>query len=80
MARIAIDQAANALWISSADLAAAGRIGGGRTRHFESVLNAVRFIMEELGPADRATAWITTDEGRITMEEIEAIYKESSSG
>jgi hypothetical protein len=74
MASIELNQPANALWIPAGGLAPPGQIGGGQTRSFESVSNAIRFIMEELSPDDRSTAWITTDHGSLTLQEIQALY------
>jgi len=74
--KIALDQPANAMWIP--EIGPPGMIGGGETRHFDSVDNAVRFVMEELLFEVRATAWITTDEGALPIERIEEIYRELS--
>jgi hypothetical protein len=47
---------------------------GGETRHFESVTDAIRFVMEELTEAPHASAWITTDAGSLTLVEITLLY------
>jgi hypothetical protein len=49
-------------------------VSAGNNRHFESVENAVKFVMEKLGVADRATAWIVTDDHTIRIEDIECMY------
>jgi hypothetical protein len=47
---------------------------GGETRHFESVTDAIRFVMEELTEAPHASAWITTDAGSLALDEITILY------
>jgi hypothetical protein len=47
---------------------------GGRDCKFESVENAVRFVMEELSDEDRATAIIQTDNETIHIENIQKMY------
>jgi hypothetical protein len=46
--------------------------------NFESLENAVRFIMEELSEADRSTASIKTVDGDIYLEDIQKMYAASS--
>jgi hypothetical protein len=75
MTSIDLNQPANALWIPAGGVAPSGQIGGGQSRSFESVSNAVKFVMEELSPADRSTAWLTTDQGSLTLSEIQALYE-----
>jgi hypothetical protein len=50
------------------------KISRGRDRQFESVENAVRFVMETLSDGDRATAMIQTDNRSIHLDDIVAIY------
>jgi hypothetical protein len=51
-----------------------GRLGGSQ-RRFESVRNAVRFVMEQLPLRPRATAMITTDYGmNYDIADIESAY------
>jgi hypothetical protein len=78
MGSIDLNQPANALWTPAGGFAPPGQIGGGQTRAFESVSNAVRFVMEELSPDDRSTAWITTDQGSLRPQEIQALYEASN--
>ena len=47
---------------------------GGQTRHFNSATDAIRFVMEELTEAPHASAWITTDAGSLTLDEITILY------
>ena len=44
---------------------------------FESIENAVRFIMQELSENDRLTAFIQTDDGDIYLEDIQKMYASS---
>jgi hypothetical protein len=69
-------EAATAFWHSTAMFAPQphGVILRGRDRQFESVENAVTFVMEKLDPRDRATAMIQTDNRHIHLADIEAIY------
>jgi len=69
-------EAATAFWHSTAMLAAQphAKISRGRDRQFESIENAVKFVMENLDPGDRATAMIQTDNRSIHLADIEAIY------
>ena len=36
--------------------------------------DAIKFVMEDLLLRDRATAWITLNDGSLKIEEIERIY------
>jgi hypothetical protein len=54
----------------------AGQVVVGRDRTFESVDNAVTFVMEELKGMERATAHIATDSREINIEEIRQMYAE----
>jgi hypothetical protein len=47
---------------------------GDRTRHFTSISNAVRFVMEDLTDFPQSTAWIETDAGDLTYEEIRLLH------
>jgi hypothetical protein len=69
-------EAATAFWHSTAMFTQQPHavISRGRDRQFESVENAVRFVMEKLDPRDRATAMIQTDSRSIHLADIEAIY------
>jgi hypothetical protein len=71
-----IMEAATAFWHSTAMFTPQphGKISRGRNRQFESVENAVTFVMEKLEPGDRATAMIQTDNRPIHLPDIMAIY------
>lgn|SRR5450631_2092220 len=47
----------------------------GKDRKFESVENAVMFVMETLSVDDRRTAMIQTDQSSIHPPDIQAIYE-----
>jgi hypothetical protein len=71
-----VTEAATVFWHSTDMLKPEhhGKISRGRDRKFESVENAVRFIMESLSAGDRSTAMIQTDQRSIQLPDIEAIY------
>lgn len=70
------NQAANALWLEG--IPPSGEVVNGRERHFESLPAAVRFIMEDLKPDLRATAWITADDSFLMIEEIQTLHNDRS--
>lgn len=74
-----MSQAATAYWIPTATMMAAnpGRplFQPGRDRQFESLENAVRFVMEKLSDSDRATAMIQTDDASIQDGDIERLHR-----
>lgn len=72
---IDLDQPADLLWIPANELPEAGADWTGNQRHFTSLREAVRFAVEDLGIADRANVWITTEEGNLTVEQIEQLYE-----
>ena len=74
MAKWDLDQAATALWIPIAELAP-NQIAGGQNRIFGELRNAVVFVMDELLPEDRGAAMIQTEQGMVSIEEIERLYK-----
>jgi hypothetical protein len=61
---IKLDQPANVFWIAN----------NPERRSFESVTDAVRFVMEDIAP-HRASAWIVMDDTTVTAEQIERLYK-----
>ena len=73
-----LDQAATALWIPIAELAP-NQIAGGQNRMFGELRSAVLFVMDELLPEDRGTVMIQTDQGMVSIEEIEKLYKKIKS-
>jgi hypothetical protein len=74
-----MSEAATAFWIPAPTMVAA-RPGQpmfqrGRDRQFESVENAVKFVMEELSDRDRPTAMIQTDNASIQYGDIERMHR-----
>jgi hypothetical protein len=71
-----VTEAATVFWHSTEMLRPEhhSKISRGRDRKFESVENAVRFVMESLSAGDRSTAMIQTDQRSIHLADIEAIY------
>jgi hypothetical protein len=67
---INLEQPANVLWWNAPPPANSGAIFGAETRHFESISNAVRFIMDDLTDFAQSTAWIQTHEGAIQGEQL----------
>jgi hypothetical protein len=61
-----LDQPANVLWIPEDQIPA--------TRSFASLRDAVHFVMGELVSRDRAIASITTDQGVLTIEQMEKLF------
>jgi hypothetical protein len=75
-ASIDLDEQAAADWILYPPQPESGVLYGGSSRQFESVANAVRFVIEQLPTHQRVSAHIRTDGGRsFGVAEIEAIYK-----
>lgn len=72
---IKLDQSADVLWIP-VDRIRPKDIGGGEQRHFSLLSDAIKFVMDDLLPRDRATAWITLNDGSLKIEEIERIYRQ----
>lgn len=68
-----LNQPANVLWWPAPPLSNTAIIGG-ETRHFNSVTNGIRFVMEELTDFAQSTAWIQTDAGPIELEQIRQLY------
>ena len=70
-------EAATAHWFPvemTKPLAQHSKITTGRERLFESVENAVLFIMETLPEGDRSNATIMTDSITINLADIEKMY------
>jgi hypothetical protein len=74
MAKWDLTQAATALWIPVAELPP-DQIGGSQNKMFDELRSAVLFVMDELLPEDRGTAMIQTDQGMVSIREIEKLYK-----
>jgi hypothetical protein len=45
----------------------------GHARHFDSLRRAIDFEMHELTIAGRTNAWITTENGNLTIQQIERL-------
>jgi len=76
--KLLLDQAATVSW---ADIGQMRPVSPGvslaphsRNRDFESVRNAVQFIMEKLDAGSRSSAMILTDGATLHYADIEAIY------
>jgi hypothetical protein len=74
-----MSQSATVLWIPEPTMTAV-RLGRpifqrGKDRQFESLENAVRFVMEDLSAGDRPTAMIQTDDASIPFRDIARLHK-----
>jgi hypothetical protein len=69
-----LDLLADVFWTPADQIPQTAPEWAGNQRHFESLREAVRFAMEELTVADRANIWITTENGNLTIEQIEQLY------
>jgi hypothetical protein len=65
-----LDQPADAFWIQ----------GGVHRRSFDSVTDAVRFVLDDLTEPQRASAWIKFENSSLALEQIEQLYKEHRLG
>jgi hypothetical protein len=73
LANFDLNQPATVHWFATPPPAGTATFSS-ETRHFESVTDAIRFVMEELTEAPHASAWITTDAGSLTLVEITLLY------
>jgi hypothetical protein len=73
-----LEQTADVHWLPVDTRPAQGASGGDK-RRFESLRDAILFVMETLTPSDRAVAWIALDRGLLEIEEIERLYSEIKS-
>lgn len=78
MSEIDFNIPANVLW--HAQVPPAGQLEGGETRHFDRLAAAIRFVRDEIPDDQRYSAWITTDAGSLTIEEIERLYDQLPDG
>lgn len=74
-----LDQAATVTWLVMDEMHDAAPLqpiiaNKSRDRKFESVTNAVFFVMEKLSNTNRPSAMIHTDAREIQMPEIEVLY------
>jgi hypothetical protein len=68
-----LDFPADVHWVPADRIAEAGPDWGGNQRHFESLRQAIEFVMQGLTIADRANVWIATDDGNLMVEQIEQL-------
>ena len=68
-----LDFAADVHWVPADRIAEAGPDWGGNQRHFESLRQAIEFVMRGLTIADRANVWIATEDGNLMVEQIEQL-------
>lgn len=76
-----LDQAATVTWLVMDETQEAASnqplfVKQSREKKFESVTNAVVFVMEKLSTSNRATAMIHTDAREIQMPETEVLYSQ----
>ena len=73
-----MSEAATVLWFPSVTTNPIARIviHKGEERHFESLENAVRFVMKELSEETRLAAMIQTDRASYDYSDFERLYKE----
>jgi hypothetical protein len=64
-ANIKLDQPASVFWLE----------GAPRRQSFDSVTDAVRFVMDDLAEHLRASAWIRIESSSLMIEQIEQLYK-----
>jgi hypothetical protein len=68
-----LDEAATVLWTRHQDISATN-VTGGSQRQFDSLRNAVRFVIEELPDLEKDTAFVQTHERSYPIAEIQEIY------
>ncbi|MGA2792227.1 MAG: hypothetical protein ABSE69_01640 [Roseiarcus sp.] len=68
-----LDQAATVLWTRHQDMSNTN-VTGGSQRQFDSLRNAVRFVMEELPDVEKGTAFVQTIDRSCPIAEIQEIY------
>lgn len=73
---IELEQAAKVIWndLNMRPIKPGTKIDHTMSRDFESVPNAVRFVMEKLSSAERGTAMIQTDQAGLLIGEITTLY------
>jgi hypothetical protein len=70
---INLELAADVLWVPADQVPETGAESPPNQRHFDSLRQAICFAMDELTIADRANLWIATEEGNLTVEQIEQL-------
>jgi hypothetical protein len=71
--RVKLDLPADVHWMPADQVPEARADWRGHERHFESLRRAIDFVMQELTIADRANVTITTEDGNLTIEQIEKL-------
>ena len=75
-----LDEAAKVTWLVMDEMQAVSphhaKIEHSKSRTFESVRNALIFVMEELSAPNRTSAMIHADTREIQMPEIEVLYSQ----
>jgi hypothetical protein len=69
------EQPADVHWFGEQQVASVAALSDGRRQSFESVREAVRFVMEKLTATEKMSAFIQTDEEHYSIEDIEAAYE-----
>ena len=70
---VKFDLPADVHWVAADEIPETTPEWGGHERHFESLRSAIDFVMHDLTIAGRANAWITTKDGKLTIEQIEKL-------
>jgi hypothetical protein len=71
--RVKLDLPADVHWMPADEVPVARPDWDGHERHFESLRRGIDFVTHELTIAGRANAWITTEDGNLTIEQIEKL-------
>jgi hypothetical protein len=72
---INFDLPADVLWVPADQVPETGADTPPNQRHFGSLRQAICFALDELTIADRANLWIATEDGNLTVEQIEQLHK-----
>jgi hypothetical protein len=75
MTNLDLDQPADVIWVPADQVPETGANSPPNQRHFDALRQAVCFAMDELSIADRANLWIATEEGNLTIEQIEQLHR-----
>jgi hypothetical protein len=71
--RVKLDRPADVHWMPADQVPEASPDWDGRERHFETLRKAIDFVTHELTIAGRANAWIATEGGNLSIEQIEKL-------
>ena len=72
--RVKLDRPADVHWMPADQVPETSLDWDGYERHFASLHGAIDFVMQELTIADRANVTITTEDGNLTIEQIEKLH------